>query len=282
MAKPSVLVTGAGIGIGEAAAHAFAAAGYHVYVTDILEDEGRATADAIGAAGGTAAFHRVDVTDTANVDAVVAAGSGAGRLIHRWLAQQGVRPSRAQVESLVRIATSGGPSAGLDLAGARAERRYEVLVCRPAATAASVSTPPPRAWAAPGEVELGSGWRLSAETAGDERPSAGRGEVIVDAARVEGELTVRTARPGDRIRLRGGRRKLSDVFIDARIPRAERPGLAVVTRGADIVWVPGVALAFGVLPGAKTERWMRLRAERLDCRTPGSVVETQAFRVKFG
>ena len=73
MTQPSVLITGAGIGIGQATAHAFARAGYHVVVTDVLRDEGRATAAAIVEAGGSAEFQVMDVTDTAQVNAVVAA-----------------------------------------------------------------------------------------------------------------------------------------------------------------------------------------------------------------
>ena len=79
--RPSALVTGAGIGIGRAAAHAFARAGYAVMVTDVLEEEGLAGAAAINAAGGTAAFRAVDVTSTAAVDAAVAdAEATYGRL----------------------------------------------------------------------------------------------------------------------------------------------------------------------------------------------------------
>ena len=50
MAKPIVLITGAGIGIGRATAIAFANAGYHVVVTDVLDKEGAAVADGIKAA----------------------------------------------------------------------------------------------------------------------------------------------------------------------------------------------------------------------------------------
>jgi 3-oxoacyl-[acyl-carrier protein] reductase len=79
--RPSVLVTGAGIGIGRATAHAFARAGYAVMVTDVLEQEGRAVADAISAEGDTAAFRAVDVTSTAAVDQAVAEAEAAyGRL----------------------------------------------------------------------------------------------------------------------------------------------------------------------------------------------------------
>ncbi len=69
---PSVLITGAGIGIGRATAHAFALAGYAVMVTDVLENEGRAVADAIKASGGTADFRTVDVTSSEAVDQAVA------------------------------------------------------------------------------------------------------------------------------------------------------------------------------------------------------------------
>jgi 3-oxoacyl-[acyl-carrier protein] reductase len=67
-----VLVTGAGIGIGRATALAFARAGDTVVVTDILEQEGAAVARSITEAGGTARFHKLDVTRNADADAAVA------------------------------------------------------------------------------------------------------------------------------------------------------------------------------------------------------------------
>jgi len=72
MTRKSVLITGAGIGIGRATALAFGAAGYRVAVSDVLDDEGRAVAEAIVESGGAAEFHHLDVTDTAETDAVVA------------------------------------------------------------------------------------------------------------------------------------------------------------------------------------------------------------------
>lgn len=68
--SPTVLITGAGIGIGRAAAQAFGKAGYHVIVTDILEKEGEAVAADIGK---NAEFQRLDVRSTENANAVVAA-----------------------------------------------------------------------------------------------------------------------------------------------------------------------------------------------------------------
>lgn len=58
-----------------------------------------------------------------------------------------------------------------------------------------------------------------------------------------GPLTVRTRRPGDRIRLAGGTRTLADVMGEAGVPRALRDLLPVVTDGEGRPrWVPGLAV----------------------------------------
>ncbi|MEM1267199.1 MAG: SDR family NAD(P)-dependent oxidoreductase [Pseudomonadota bacterium] len=69
----TVLVTGAGIGIGRATALAFGKAGYRVIVTDILGIEGREVAQSILDEGGAAEFHMLDVRSTAQANEVVAA-----------------------------------------------------------------------------------------------------------------------------------------------------------------------------------------------------------------
>ena len=69
MNNPTVLITGAAIGIGLATAQAFARAGWRVILTDVLEEAGRAAAAAIG---GSAEFAPLDVRSTAQADEVVA------------------------------------------------------------------------------------------------------------------------------------------------------------------------------------------------------------------
>ena len=51
-------------------------------------------------------------------------------------------------------------------------------------------------------------------------------------------LEVRSRRDGDR--LAGRRKKLQDVFVDAKVPRAERDAWPVVVRGREVVAVPGM------------------------------------------
>lgn len=70
--RKTVIISGAGIGIGKATSEAFAREGYCVVVTDVLVDEARAVAAAIEDKGGKAQFHAMDVADTDAVNAVVA------------------------------------------------------------------------------------------------------------------------------------------------------------------------------------------------------------------
>lgn len=66
----SVLVTGAGSGIGAATARAFASSGAHVHVTDMNAAAGEAVAQEIRTAGGSASFHALDVTSRENAQAL--------------------------------------------------------------------------------------------------------------------------------------------------------------------------------------------------------------------
>jgi tRNA(Ile)-lysidine synthetase-like protein len=73
------------------------------------------------------------------------------------------------------------------------------------------------------------------------------GEVRWGTWRIESRLPglkVRGWRPGDR--LAGRRKKVQDVFVDAKIPRSDREAWPLVVRGEDVVAVPGIVEAEGV------------------------------------
>jgi tRNA(Ile)-lysidine synthetase-like protein len=57
-------------------------------------------------------------------------------------------------------------------------------------------------------------------------------------------LKVRSWRPGDR--LAGRKKKIQDVFVDAKIPRSEREAWPLVVRGRDVIAVPGIVDAPGI------------------------------------
>jgi tRNA(Ile)-lysidine synthase len=59
----------------------------------------------------------------------------------------------------------------------------------------------------------------------------------------ENGLEVRGRRPGDR--LAGRRKKVQDLLVDAKVPRAERDAWPLVVSGDEVVAVPGVAEAPG-------------------------------------
>lgn len=68
MVKESVLITGAGIGIGRATAIRFAEDGYHVFVSDILVSEMENVVAEIKNSGGSANAVYLDVTDITSVN----------------------------------------------------------------------------------------------------------------------------------------------------------------------------------------------------------------------
>ena len=56
-------------------------------------------------------------------------------------------------------------------------------------------------------------------------------------------LVVRTRRPGDR--LAGRSKKVQDVLVDAKVPRAARDTWPMVVAGDEVVAVPGIVEAPG-------------------------------------
>jgi tRNA(Ile)-lysidine synthase len=101
-----------------------------------------------------------------------------------------------------------------------------------------------------GRVDLGQGLTAVREYDRvwlEQAPVALEGRVRWGSWTIESELAglkVRSWRPGDR--LAGRRKKVQDVFVDAKIPRSEREAWPLVVRGREVVAVPGLVGADGI------------------------------------
>lgn len=136
-----------------------------------------------------------------------------------------------------------------ELPGVALERHGRLIVLRGRPRAAAKPDPPPFRYTLciPGEVRIDElGCVVSAEVRGDGASNApellaGQGVLFPMALTRGGPLAVRNRRPGDRVRPgRGGSRKLQDVLVDRKVPRAERDRIPLVVDADDrIIWVPG-------------------------------------------
>jgi NAD(P)-dependent dehydrogenase (short-subunit alcohol dehydrogenase family) len=71
MNNKSIIITGGASGIGKATAELFAQQGASVVISDIQEDEGKATAENIISNGGKASFFKTDVAKPEDMEALV-------------------------------------------------------------------------------------------------------------------------------------------------------------------------------------------------------------------
>jgi tRNA(Ile)-lysidine synthase len=89
-----------------------------------------------------------------------------------------------------------------------------------------------------------------------------RGAATFDAEIFSRGLVLRSLRPGDRMRPRGGRgrRKLQDLLVDAKVPRKQRSALPLLVTGDEVVlFVPGLRPAEEARPPPEARRWVEIR-----------------------
>jgi len=139
---------------------------------------------------------------------------------------------------------------------------YEVIEVVPAAPAVPA---PVYRLDVPGEVRAeGFGLVFTAELLDPGMPpAAAPSEALLDAARVQPPLLIRSWRAGDRFAPSGlgGRKKVQDFFVDAKVPRWRRSGIPLVTDGRDeILWVVGYRVSETCRVTERTNRVLRLRA----------------------
>ncbi|HEX4407092.1 MAG TPA: tRNA lysidine(34) synthetase TilS [Polyangia bacterium] len=160
---------------------------------------------------------------------------------------------------VVEALRARGGTASVDVAGHRTvEVAYgRVRVTRRPYPRAARARPAPVTIAGPGTYAL-AGARISLEAR-----AADDAGVTFDADALAWPLALRSRRPGDRMRPRGGRgsRKLSDLLIDAKVARAARDTLPVLTTADDVVlFVPGLRPAEQGRPSKGTTRFLSVSA----------------------
>lgn len=202
------------------------------------------------------------------VAAIIAAPAALrGRIVRTWLsAQRGTlrRLTAAHVRAVVDLALGERPGAGIRLPGGeRVFREYEQLCWR--ADEAQAAEEPLQELAPGRAVSLMSGWRISVELVAERGPRLrSLWEMAADAEAVRAPLVVRSARPGDRVRPLGlrGSRKLQDIFVDRKLPRAERWSFPVVEAAGEVLWVPGMVRSDAALITPETRSTLRLIARK--------------------
>ncbi len=85
----------------------------------------------------------------------------------------------------------------------------------------------------------------------------------LDTDAVQGELSLRNVRPGDRFQPLGmkGTKKVADILTDRKVPALFRDEVPVMCDEAGIVWLPGFTIAERVKVTKNTKRLIRLRYE---------------------
>lgn len=172
-------------------------------------------------------------------------------------------PPLVVLERAIQAAVAGRVGGETAAGGAVVRVGYDhIEIAAPQPAVPVVAYPLP----VPGEVRAGAfGVVITAEVL-DSSPAEippQRGEAWFDATGVAAPLRVRAWRPGDRLAPRGlgGKKKVQDLFVDAKVPRWQRATVPLVTDAEGrILWVVGHRVSEACRITERTQRVLRLRA----------------------
>jgi tRNA(Ile)-lysidine synthase len=124
----------------------------------------------------------------------------------------------------------------------------------------------------PGYAVIGNGWQLEADTffTTNDKWTFDREDpfnTLLDADRITLPLIVRSAKPGERFKplgMEGHSLKLSNFFINVRLPQRMRQYWPIIFSGEEIAWVPGYRPAHVFRVTDQTCRVIQLRLIRTD------------------
>lgn len=184
------------------------------------------------------------------------------RAIRQAARSHGISLTRGGTRAAVEFIKRGRSGAAVDLGDRlRLAREFDVLRLGP-----PPRTTPDRTWtigAEPGGAEVAVGGRRYGIRWGPGRPDAGEARrrdaarVVLPLAGTAFPLTFRGPRPGDRILLAGGTRKLKKAFGEHRVPRSERPRVPVLEDAEGrLLWAAGVGRARFAVPSPSEETFI--------------------------
>lgn len=193
-----------------------------------------------------------------------------GHVIRRWLFDAGIPEPRLggrQVDLVGRLAAGTRPGGSVALPGGFVVQRNYDLLSVERAGGTRPDPDRPVLLRPGGEIALAGGWRLRAsevENLREYRKPSDLWHAVCDADGASQGLLVRHPLRGERVRPVGmsGSRKLSDVFVDGKVPRSERSLHPVVASGGEIVWLPGLVRGRALCVQEQTRRIVRLSAAR--------------------
>lgn len=177
------------------------------------------------------------------------------RMLERFLKENGVRePEDVHIAQAEALVFSDSPSASAAFpGGVTLSRRYGHLTANPTGEAFT-----PVTLTCPGSAEM-AGIRITCEPAGELAQSENLLTVCPS-----GKISIRPRQTGDKIRLSGGSKSLKKLFIDRKIPAADRGRIPVVCDETGILGVYSIGVnldrAAQTLP-AVTIRFERIQGE---------------------
>lgn len=166
------------------------------------------------------------------------------RLAYQQLAGNLDGLGREHIEAVLRLPDSPHPNARLALPqNISALRAYDQLLFR-SARQDTPDAPAELVINAPGQYCLPGGGILIIETASAavDFNNLPADSACFDLDRTPFPWLVRTFQPGDRMAPfgLGGSKKVKDIFIDRKIPLAERRLIPLIFSGEDLIWIAGV------------------------------------------
>ncbi len=220
---------------------------------------------------------RVDVRDFSSIHPALASAM-MRELLRRYIGNLR-HLERVHIDAMRRLAVENDPSAMIVLPrGWRLRRDYQTLLLERSPGPAACPKPKPfLVELRPGENLIAdAGLTLSLTLAGLGEPATPPSpwhppnlfEAYFDADEIT-FMAARSFQPGDRVKPLGlsGSRKVHDVFVDRKVPVAQRGSWPLVVSGAEVLWIPGLVRSGFALVTPASKKLLHLSANwHSDCR----------------